>query len=31
VIYLPIITGKYEPKHEQSPTALYQRFAGLVK
>lgn len=31
VIYLPIITGNYEPKHEQSPTALYQRFAGLVK
>ncbi len=31
VIYLPIIAGKYEPKHEHSPTAFYQRFAGLVK
>lgn len=31
VIYLPIIAGKYEPKTEKSPTAFYQRFAGLVK
>jgi len=31
VIYLPIIAGKYEPKTENSPTAFYQRFAGLVK
>ena len=31
VIYIPIITGKYEPKNENSPTLLYQRFAGLVK
>lgn len=31
VIYLPIIAGKYEPKHEHSPTAFYQRFAELVK
>jgi len=31
VIYLPIIAGKYEPKHENSPTAFYQRFATLVK
>lgn len=31
VIYLPIIAGKYEPKNEKSPTAFYQRFAGLVK
>lgn len=31
VIYLPIIAGKYEPKNESSPTAFYQRFAGLVK
>jgi len=31
VIYLPIIAGKYEPKNENSPTAFYQRFAGLVK
>jgi len=31
VIYIPIITGKYEPKNEHSPTLLYQRFASLVK
>ncbi|MES2827321.1 MAG: phytanoyl-CoA dioxygenase family protein [Bacteroidota bacterium] len=31
VIYLPIIAGKFEPKNENSPTAFYQRFAGLVK
>ncbi|TKC65465.1 phytanoyl-CoA dioxygenase family protein [Pedobacter hiemivivus] len=31
VIYIPIIVGKYEPKNENSPTAFYQRFAGLVK
>ncbi|MBB5634182.1 ectoine hydroxylase-related dioxygenase (phytanoyl-CoA dioxygenase family) [Pedobacter cryoconitis] len=31
VIYFPIIAGKYEPKHEHSPTAFYQRFAKLVK
>jgi phytanoyl-CoA hydroxylase len=31
VIYIPIIVGKYEPKNEHSPTALYQRFAGIVK
>lgn len=31
VIYIPIIAGKYAPKNEDSPTALYQRFAGLVK
>ncbi len=31
VIYIPIIAGKFEPKHEGSPTAFYQRFAGLVK
>ena len=31
VIYIPIIAGKYEPKNEHSPTAFYQRFAGLVK
>jgi phytanoyl-CoA hydroxylase len=23
VIYVPVITGKYEPKHENSPTLLY--------
>ena len=31
VIYIPIIAGKYEPKHQDSPTAFYQRFASLVK
>jgi ectoine hydroxylase-related dioxygenase (phytanoyl-CoA dioxygenase family) len=31
VIYVPIITGKYVPKHEGSKTLLYQRFSGLVK
>lgn len=31
VIYIPIIAGKYEPKNADSPTAFYQRFAGIVK
>lgn len=31
VIYLPIIAGKYTPKHDKSPTAFYQHFAALVK
>jgi phytanoyl-CoA hydroxylase len=31
VIYIPIIAGKYEPKHVDSPTAFYQRFASIVK
>lgn len=31
VIYIPIISGKYNPKNENSPTLFYQRFAGLVK
>ncbi|WP_199121126.1 phytanoyl-CoA dioxygenase family protein [Pedobacter sp. ASV28] len=31
VIYIPIIAGKYTPKHENSPTVFYQRFAGIVK
>jgi phytanoyl-CoA hydroxylase len=31
VIYIPIIAGKYAPKHEHSPTAFYQRFAGIVR
>ncbi|MGZ3873938.1 MAG: phytanoyl-CoA dioxygenase family protein [Mucilaginibacter sp.] len=31
VIYMPIIAGKYEPKHSDSPTAFYQRFASLIK
>lgn len=31
VIYVPIVTGQYQPKGENSPTLLYQRFAGLLK
>lgn len=31
VIYVPIIAGKYAPKDANSPTAFYQRFAGVVK
>ena len=31
VIYVPIIAGKYSPKNENTPTAFYQRFAGLVR
>jgi len=31
VIYIPIIAGKYKPKNEDSPTALYQRLAKIVK
>lgn len=31
VIYLPVIAGKYEPKHAGSPTVFYQRFASIVK
>ena len=31
VIYIPIIAGKFEPKHEDSPTAFYHLFASLVK
>jgi hypothetical protein len=31
VIYIPIIAGKFEPKNADSPTAFYQRFAGIAK
>ena len=31
VIYIPIIAGKYEPKHVDSPTVFYQRFSTIVK
>ncbi|MDO3626789.1 phytanoyl-CoA dioxygenase family protein [Mucilaginibacter sp. BT774] len=31
VIYIPIIAGEYAPKHQHSPTAFYQRFAGIVR
>jgi phytanoyl-CoA hydroxylase len=30
VMYVPIVTGKYDPKHENSKTPLYQRFAKYV-
>lgn len=30
VIYIPIITGKYAPKNDDSPTQLYQRFADRI-
>jgi phytanoyl-CoA hydroxylase len=31
VIYIPLISGKYAPKSEHSPTPLYQRFSSLMK
>lgn len=31
VMYVPIIAGKYEPKHDNSPTPFYLRFLHLVK
>jgi ectoine hydroxylase-related dioxygenase (phytanoyl-CoA dioxygenase family) len=31
VMYVPIIAGKYKPKHEHSPTPFYLRFLHLVK
>lgn len=31
VMYVPILAGKYEPKHEHSPTPFYLRFLHLVK
>lgn len=31
VMYVPIIAGKYQPKHENSPTPFYLRFLHLVK
>lgn len=31
VMYLPIITGKYMPKHENSKTPFYHRFASRVQ
>ena len=31
VIYVPLISGKYAPKDDHSPTPIYQRFAGMVK
>jgi phytanoyl-CoA dioxygenase PhyH len=31
VMYVPIITGKYMPKHEKSKTPFYHRFASKVQ
>jgi len=31
VMYLPIITGKYMPKHDKSKTPFYHRFASKVQ
>ncbi len=31
VMYIPFLTGKYQPKHTYSPTPIYHRFAHLVK
>ena len=31
VMYVPIISGKYQPKSEDSPTPFYLRFLHLVK
>jgi ectoine hydroxylase-related dioxygenase (phytanoyl-CoA dioxygenase family) len=31
VLYLPIVTGKYMPKHEKSKTPFYHRFASKVQ
>jgi len=31
VMYIPIITGKYMPKHAKSKTPLYHRFASKVQ
>jgi phytanoyl-CoA hydroxylase len=31
VMYIPIITGKYKPKHENSKTPFYHRLAGKVQ
>ena len=30
VMYVPIITGKYKPKHENSKTPFYHKFTGKV-
>lgn len=31
VMYIPVISGKYQPKHANSPTPLYQRLAAFAK
>jgi len=30
VMYVPMVTGKYKPKHEHSKTPFYHRFTGKV-
>lgn len=30
VMYIPVVTGKYKPKHQQSKTPLYHRFTKKV-
>jgi phytanoyl-CoA hydroxylase len=31
VMYIPIITGKYSPKNENSPTPFYHKLTSLIK
>lgn len=31
VMYIPIITGEYSPKHADSPTPFYHKLSGLIK
>ena len=31
VLYLPIVTGKYMPKHDKSKTPFYHRFASKIQ
>lgn len=31
VMYIPLITGEFQPKHANSPTPFYHRLAGLIK
>jgi ectoine hydroxylase-related dioxygenase (phytanoyl-CoA dioxygenase family) len=30
VMYIPFVTGKYKPKHEDSKTPLYHRFTSKI-
>ena len=30
-MYIPVICGKYTPKHADSPTPFYHKFQHLVK
>jgi ectoine hydroxylase-related dioxygenase (phytanoyl-CoA dioxygenase family) len=31
VMYVPVISGEYQPKDEKSPTLIYQKFSKLVR